>query len=621
MLKVFSYLRKRDWLLVLFSMVFIVVQVAFDLSLPDYMAQITTLVQTEGSQMSDILIEGAKMLTCALGSLVATIFTGFFIARISATLAWTLRRQIFYKTMSFSLEEMKSFSTASLITRSTNDITQVQLFIVMGLQAMIKSPITAIWAITKISNKAWQWTAVTAGAVIFLLIMLAVLITLAMPKFKRIQVLTDELNRVTREQLTGIRVVRAYNAEDFQDAKFESANRNLTRNNLFANNVMAFMSPGMMLIMSGLTLSIYWVGTYLIDAAGMVDKLGVFSDMVVFSSYAMQVVMAFMMLTVSFIMFPRASVAAHRINEVLGTQPKITDGQVGDTAGNLANAQASDETVDVADAQAVDTAISSISSTASAGYGEIEFRHVDFQYPDAKAPVLHDLTFTARSGETVAIIGATGSGKSSILNLIPRFYDATAGEILVDGLNVKDYKLAALRNKIGYVPQKATLFKGSVESNVAFGDNGKEAPSEEWIRKALDIAQATEFVEQMEGGLQAEIAQLGTNVSGGQKQRLSIARAVCRRPEIYLFDDSFSALDFKTDKLVRAALKEQTAGTTTLVVAQRVGTVLEADKIIVLDEGRIVGQGTHAELLGTCAIYREIAESQLTEEEIERARR
>lgn len=621
MLKVFSYLRKRDWLLVLFSMVFIVVQVAFDLSLPDYMAQITTLVQTEGSQMSDILIEGAKMLTCALGSLVATIFTGFFIARISATLAWTLRRQIFYKTMSFSLEEMKSFSTASLITRSTNDITQVQLFIVMGLQAMIKSPITAIWAITKISNKAWQWTAVTAGAVVFLLIMLAVLITLAMPKFKRIQVLTDDLNRVTREQLTGIRVVRAYNAEDFQDAKFESANRNLTRNNLFANNVMAFMSPGMMLIMSGLTLSIYWVGTYLIDAAGMVDKLGVFSDMVVFSSYAMQVVMAFMMLTVSFIMFPRASVAAHRINEVLGTQPKITDGQVGDTAGNLTNAQASDEIVDAADAQVADTAISSVSSTASSGHGEIEFRHVDFQYPDAKAPVLHDLTFTARSGETVAIIGATGSGKSSILNLIPRFYDATAGEILVDGLNVKDYKLAALRNKIGYVPQKATLFKGSVESNVAFGDNGKEALSEEWIRKALDIAQATEFVEQMEGGLQAEIAQLGTNVSGGQKQRLSIARAVCRRPEIYLFDDSFSALDFKTDKLVRAALKEQTAGTTTLVVAQRVGTVLEADKIIVLDEGRIVGQGTHAELLETCAIYREIAESQLTEEEIERARR
>lgn len=596
MLKMFHYLRRQDWLLVLLAVVFIIVQVAFDLTLPDYMAEITTLVQTEGSQMSDILAEGAKMLACAFGSLVATVCTGFFIARVSAALAWTLRRQIFYKTMAFSLEEMKSFSTASLITRSTNDITQVQMFIVMGLQAMIKSPITAVWAIVKISDKAWQWTLVTAVAVVFLLIMLSVLIGLAIPKFKRIQAMTDDLNRVTREHLTGIRVVRAYNAESFQDAKFETANASLTRNNLFANNVMAFMSPGMMLIMSGLTLAIYWVGAYLIDAAGMVDKLGVFSDMVVFSSYAMQVVMSFMMLTVSFVMFPRASVAAHRIGEVLGTKLRITDGTAGDTMEEAAG-------------------------KASSQRGEIEFRHVDFQYPDAKAPALHDLTFTVKSGETVAIIGSTGSGKSSILNLIPRFYDATAGEILVDGVNVKNYKLAALRNKIGYVPQKAILFKGSVESNVAFGDNGKEASSKEWIRKALDIAQASEFVEQMEGGLQAEIAQLGTNVSGGQKQRLSIARAVYRRPEIYLFDDSFSALDFKTDKLVRAALKEQTAGTTTLVVAQRVGTVLEADKIIVLDEGRIVGQGTHAELLKTCDIYREIAESQLTEEEIERARR
>lgn len=587
MLKIFKYLRKQEWMFVAFALVFIVVQVFFDLKLPDYMAEVTALVQTEGAALTDILTEGAKMLGCALGSLVATVFTGFFIARISASLSWTLRRHIFYKTMSFSMTEMQSFSTASLITRSTNDITQVQFFIVMGLQAIIKSPITAIWAVVKISDKAWQWSAVTAGAVVILLVMLTILISLAIPKFRRIQALTDDLNRVTREHLTGLRVVRAYNAEKFEEAKFEEANRNLTRNNLFANNVMAFMMPGMTLIMSGLTLAIYWVGTYLIDAAQMTDKVDVFSNMVVFSSYAIQVVMAFMMLTVSFVLFPRASVAARRINEVLETEPTIKDGQVDDS-----------ELFE---------------------QGEIEFRHVSFTYPNAKEPVLYDISFTASCGQTVALIGATGSGKSSILNLIPRFYDATEGEILVNGVNVKDYKLASLRNKIGYVPQKSVLFKGTVATNVAFGENGKSEPDADWLQESLEIAQASEFVEQMEGGIDAEIVQMGTNVSGGQKQRLSIARAICRRPEIYLFDDSFSALDFKTDKLVRTALRKETAGTTTLVVGQRIGTVMDADKIIVLDEGRIVGQGTHTQLLQTCQVYQEIAQSQLTEEELANA--
>ena len=587
MLKMFRYLRNRDWLYALVSLVFIIIQVFLDLKMPDYMSEITTLVQTGDSQMSDILTVGSYMLLCALGSLVAAFIVGYFVAKIAAGLAMTLRENVHGKTMSFSMEELGKFSIPSLITRSTNDITQVQMFVAMGLQFMIKAPIQASWAIVKISGKSWQWTLTTSIAVAILLLMLSIIIALTTPKFKKIQKFTDRINGLARENLTGIRVIRAYNAESYQETKFEDANNELTKTNVFAHGVMAIQQPGMGLIQYGLTLAIFWVGAYLIDAATMADKPALLSDMVAFSTYVLQVFMAIMMLTMTFIAMPRASVSAKRINEVLETEETILDGTM--------------ETFDPAYA------------------GEVEFRSVSFRYPNTEQPVLHDISFAVKKGETVAFIGSTGSGKSTLVNLVPRFYDATEGEVLVNGVNVKDFRQEALRDRLAYVPQKSVLFSGTVASNVAFGIEDGMRPSENDIVDAVHVAQASDFVEQMPGNYQARIAQGGTNVSGGQKQRLSIARAVYRRPDIFIFDDSFSALDYKTDREIRSALRKQTKGATSLIVAQRIGTIMDADKIIVLDEGKIVSSGTHQELLKSCEVYREIAESQLSKEEIEDA--
>lgn len=585
MLKIFRYFKKEDWIVVLLSVLFVGGQVGLDLRLPDYMSEITRLVQTEGSQMSDIFLAGGKMLLCALGSVGLAVIVGFFASRLAAVFSKRLRHAIFEKVEAFSMEEINGFSTDSLITRSTNDITQVQMLIAMGLQVMIKAPIMAVWAISKISSKSWQWTASTAGAVGFLLVLILIIMVFAMPRFRKIQTLTDNLNRVTRENLTGIRVVRAYNAEEYQEAKFQKANNDLTSNNLFANRVMAIMMPGMNIIMNGLTLAIYWIGAHLIEQAQMMDRVNLFSDMVVFSSYAMQVVMSFIMMTMIFIMLPRASVSAKRINEVLETEPKILDG----THENGLPGQK----------------------------GEVEFRHVSFKYPDAADYVLEDITFKAHKGETIAFIGSTGSGKSTLINLISRFFDATEGEVLVDGRNVREYTMDALHNKLGYVSQKAVMFSGTVESNVAYGDNGNDGFSEKEVQKAVEIAQGKEFVEHLEDQYQGAVAQGGANLSGGQKQRLAIARAICRKPEIYIFDDSFSALDYRTDKVLRAALNEETSDTTSFIVAQRIGTIKNADKIIVLDEGKAVGIGTHEELLKNCEVYQQIALSQLSKEELE----
>lgn len=584
MVRIFKYLKPEEWLMAGISLIFIVAQVWLDLKLPDYMAEITKLTQTPNSAISDIWLNGGYMLLCALGSLAAAVVVGFFAAKIAASFSQRLRSLLFNKVESFSMEEINRFSTSSLITRSTNDITQIQMLVVMGLQLVIKAPITAVWAITKISGKGFEWTMVTGVAVLIMIIMVTFLLIVALPKFKKMQTLTDNITRVTRENLTGLRVVRAYNAENYQEEKFETANEELTSTQMFTNRAMAVMMPVMTVLMSGLSLAIYWIGAYLIDAAGALDKLGLFSNMVVFSSYAMQVIMSFMMLVMIFIMLPRASVSAKRINEVLDTEPRILDGTKTEGQPGLR--------------------------------GEVVFKSVSFQYPDAAEPVLEDISFTASPGETVAFIGSTGSGKSTLVNLALRFFDATQGEILIDGVNVQEYKLEALFNKIGYVPQKAVLFKGTVESNVAYGDNGGEGYPLDEVKKAVQIAQGADFVEKMDGQYQAAIAQGGANVSGGQKQRLAIARAVCRKPEIYIFDDSFSALDYKTDRVLRSVLKQETAGVTSLIVAQRIGTIMDADQIIVLDEGKIVGKGTHKDLLRDCTVYREIAMSQLSEEEL-----
>ena len=589
MLKILKYLTKKDWSLVLFSFVFIIGQVYLDLKLPDYMSEITRLVQTPNSQMSDILKAGGYMLLCALGSLVAAFIVGFFVARIAANLSWTLRSNVYDKIEGFSLAEINKFSTASLITRSTNDITQVQNIVAMGLQLLIKAPITSVWAISKMLGKGSEWTVATGIAILALLMLISIIMVFAMPRFKKIQKLTDRINLVTRENLTGIRVVRAYNAEKYQSDKFEDVNTDVMKNNLFINRVMGIMQPGMMLVMNGLTLAIYWIGATLINNANMMDKMNLFSNMIVFSSYAMQVLMSFLMLSMIFVMMPRASVSAKRILEVLETKESIVDGH-----GNIK-----------------ETSIT----------GEIEFKNVSFKYPDAEASeyILQDISFTAKKGETVAIIGSTGSGKTSLINLIPRFYDVTEGEVLVNGVNVKEYKQKDLNNILGYVQQKAALFTGNISSNVAFGDNGKGDYSEEDIINAVGIAQGAEFVEKMPDTYKAAISQGGKNVSGGQKQRLSIARAICRKPQIYIFDDSFSALDYKTDRKLRSVLKKETTDATNLIVAQRIGTIIDADKIIVLDEGQIVGMGTHKELLQNCKVYQEIAYSQLSKEELESA--
>ena len=586
MLRILRALKVREWIYAVISVGFIVLQVWLDLSLPDYMEKITALAVSGASAGSgEIWKNGALMLACALGSAAGSVVVGFFASRIAAALSFRLRSKVFDKVESFSMEEINRFSTASLITRTTNDVTQVQMVVAMGSQVMIKAPILAVWAIVKILGRNWQWSVTTAVAVFIMVVMLMFIQIAVFPKFRKVQKLTDNLNSVTRENLTGVRVVRAYNAEEYQEKKFERANEDLTRTQLFTSRAMAIMNPVMTMIMSGLTLAIYWIGAYLIDALpGAAERVTLFGQMAAFSGYALQVVMAFMMLTMIFIILPRALVSVRRINEVLQTETSIRDGALE-------------------------------CSPEGSPVGTVEFRNVSFRYPDASEYVLHDISFKAERGQTVAFIGSTGSGKSTAINLVPRFYDATEGEILVDGVNVKDYTLRALHDKIGYVPQRAVMFSGTVESNVAYGEKDGLDFTAEKVKNAVRIAQG-EFVEKMDGQYGAHIAQGGTNVSGGQKQRLAIARAVCREPEIYIFDDSFSALDYKTDKLLRTALKRETGGATSLIVAQRIGTIRDADLIIVLDEGKVVGKGTHEELLASCEVYKEIALSQLSEEEI-----
>ncbi|MGN0352573.1 MAG: ABC transporter ATP-binding protein [Roseburia sp.] len=584
MLKIFKNYTKKDLALVILAIAFIVISVWMELTIPEYMSEITMLVQTPGSKMSDILAAGGKMLLYAMGSLVATVVTSICAAKLATGLGATLRGRLFHKVQSFSMEEIGHFSTASLITRTTNDVMQVLMLIVMGLQMLIKAPVMAVCAICKITGKAWEWTFSTGAAVVILLCVVSVCVFLVIPKFKKMQKLTDDMNRVTRENLTGLSVVRAYNAEDYQEKKFEKVNHELTSTNLFTQRTLSFMMPSIQLVMSGLSLAIYWLGALLINEAGMKEKLTLFSDMMVFSQYAIQVVMSFMMLVMIFMILPRAVVAANRINEVLDTKVSICDGEV--TEGKKGKT------------------------------GEVEFKNVSFRYPDAEEYVLHNISFTAQKGETVAIIGSTGCGKSTVINLIPRFYDVTEGEVLVDGVDVREFKQKSLRNKIGYVSQKATMFKGSISSNVAYGDNGKKAPDREAIKNAVSTAQAAEFVEKMEDTYDGYVAQGGSNLSGGQKQRISIARAIARNPEILIFDDSFSALDYKTDRIIRKALNEKCKDATRIIVAQRIGTIRDADKIIVLDEGRIAGMGKHDELMQTCEVYQQIALSQLSKEEL-----
>ena len=585
MIKLLRNLTKKELITIAFCFVLIFGQVWLELKMPDYMSEITVLVQTEGSQMSDIVRNGAYMLLCALGSLVDSIIVGYIISNTSATFSMQIRKKLFDKVENLAINEIKNFSTSSLITRTTNDITQIQMFIAMGLQLMIKAPITAVWAITKILNKNWQWSALTAAGVAILLGVIAILMVIVMPRFKIVQKLIDKINGVTRENLTGIRVVRAFNAEQFQENKFEEVNGKLTRQQLFNQKVFSILSPTMYLVMYFLPLGIYFIGANLIKDALMVDKLLIFGDMVVFSSYAMQVIMSFLMLAMIFMMLPRAQVSSNRINEVLDTDITVKDGKV--------------------------------DKDITKEKGTVEFKNVSFKYPDGDEYVIKDISFKANKGDTVAFIGSTGSGKSTLINLIPRFYDVTEGEILVDGVNVKDYTQEFLHNKIGYVSQKAVIFSDTVSNNVSYGDNGKPKASEEEIKKAIEVAQGKDFVEKMENGYETLMAEGGTNVSGGQKQRLSIARAIARNPEIYIFDDSFSALDYKTDSVLRKELKKYTKDATTLIVAQRIGTIMHADKILVLDDGKCVGQGSHKELLQSCDVYKQIALSQLSKEELE----
>ena len=587
MLRILKHLRWKEWLLVASCVVLIVGQVQLDLALPDYMSEITRLVQTEGSQMSDILLAGGKMLLCALGSMLLTVCTTFFTAQIASRFSARLRGEMYRKVVGFSNEEINRFSTASLITRTTNDISQLQMFFSFGMQSLTKAPIMAFIAVGKISTKSWEWSLLTGGVIAFVCVLLVFIMLYAVPRMKKMQTLTDNLNRITRENLTGLQVVRAYNAENYQEGKFAKANEEMTRNSQQANIAMSVMNPGMNLAMNGLTLGIYWIGAALISAiavtspAAMMERIGLFSDMVVFMQYAMQVIMAFLMLVMIFVMLPRVTVSAGRVNEVLDTKARIVDGK--ETQGKPGMK------------------------------GEIEFRDVSFRYPDADGDTIHHISFTAHHGQTVALIGATGCGKSSIINLIPRLYDATSGQVLVDGVDVRDYTQDALRSKIGFVPQKAFLFSGTVSSNVGYGEDNASGAA---IRKAVAIAQAAEFVESPEVGYSGTVAQGGSNFSGGQKQRLSIARAVARDPEILVFDDSFSALDYKTDHALRQALREQTSGTTNIIVAQRIGTIRDADCILVIEDGAIVGKGTHRELMESCKVYQEIAYSQLSKEEL-----
>ena len=585
LLKLFRYLRAKEWLFSLFSLVFVGVQVVLDLMIPDYMSEITTLIETPGSAIGDVWSAGGMMLLCALGSLVSSVAVCFFASRIAANFSRRLRREMFYKVESFTLEEINALSTASLITRSTNDVSQVQMLVVLSLQVIVKAPLMAVWAIMKIAGKAWQWSLATGIAVVLLVAILSIAIVRTFPRFKRIQWLQDSLNQAARENLTGIRVVRAYNAEEYQEKKFEKVNTELLENSLFANRTMTLLSPFMGLVMNCLNMSIYWIGAVLITAVvgngaeAVAMRVDIFADMIVFMSYAMQVIMSFIMIVMVVIIMPRALEAAKRISEVLATQPKVVNGSY--------------------------TGSGDVSGT-------VEFKNVSFTYPGGSGSVLSNVSFKANRGETVAFIGSTGSGKTTLMNLIPRFYDATEGEVLVDGVNVRDYELETLYAKIGYVSQKAVMFTGTIEDNVAFGSNADKNRLDE----ALNISHSAGFVSELEDGTQAHMARGGTNFSGGQKQRLSIARALCRDAEILIFDDTFSALDFKTDRELRDALRERTAGQTKLIVAQRIGTIMAADRIVVLDEGRVVGMGTHRELLSSCEVYRQIALSQLSEEEL-----
>lgn len=620
MFRIMKYLSKAEIGQMLIALVSIVGQIWFDLELPDYMSDITTLVETPGSAMADIWVAGGKMLLVSLGSVACAIITGYIAARVASSFGQRLRSLEFRKVESFGPAEMSKFSTASLITRSTNDITQIQMFITMGLQLIVKSPIMAVWAVCKIAGEGFEWTVATAIAVVILLVAVVILMAMVMPKFKAMQRLTDNINLVARENLTGLRVVRAYNAEDYQESKFTKANKDLTDTQLFTNRTMAIMMPLMNTVMNGLMLAVYWIGAYLIEAAELTDKLTVFSNMVVFSSYSVQVIMSFLLMSMVFVLWPRADVSAQRVMEVLNTEPIVKNG-----------------TKRAAD----------IAKTGQTG--TVEFKNVSFTYPDSREAMLQDINFKAEKGQTVAFIGSTGSGKSSLINLVPRFYDVSAGQVLVDGVDVRDYDMVALRNKIGYVPQRSVLFKGTVAGNISYGDKPGENDAVELadtstsagrkrealqlatdaandgkltdeqmsrVKAAADVAQASEFVNRMDGGFDSPIAQGGSNVSGGQKQRLSIARAVYRHPEILIFDDSFSALDFKTDRAVRDALAKEAKDSTKLIVAQRIGTIMNADRIVVLDEGKVVGQGTHKELLENCEVYRQIAESQLSESEL-----
>lgn len=585
--KLFKNFSKKDLFFIVICFVLIFGQVWLDLKLPDYMSEITVLIQTEGSKMSEILEQGGMMLLCALGSLLSAIVVGYFATNLSSSFSKTIRKKIFDKVQDFSTAEIKKFQTSSLITRTTNDVTQIEMFISMGLQVMIKAPIMAVFAICKIVGKSMEWSALIGGCVVLLLSTVIILMIIVLPRFEKVQKLIDKTNGVIRENLTGIRVVRAFNAEKFQENRFEEVNEDLTKMQLFNQRCFSILGPMMNIVMHGLTLGIYFIGAYLIEAALMVDKITLFSNMVVFTSYGMQVIMSFLMLAMIFMMWPRAKISAGRINEVLDEEVSIKSGEKDD---------------------------SYIEEK-----GTIEFKNVSFKYPDADEYLLRDISFTVNKGETIAFIGSTGSGKSSLINLVPRFYDATEGEILVDGINVKDYRLDVLRNRIGYVPQKAFMFTSSIIDNVAYGDNGKEKASLDKVKEAIEVAQGTDFVTKMDKQYESMIARGGTNVSGGQKQRLSIARAIARDPEIYIFDDSFSALDFKTDAVLRKALKKYTKDATSMIVAQRIGTIINADKIVVLDKGKCVGIGTHKELLKNCEVYKEIALSQLSKEELDNA--
>lgn len=587
MIKIFKQFNKKDWALVFAVAILIVFQVWLDLKLPDYMSEITRILQSEGYIIKDILVQGGYMLLCAFGSLGSAVIVGYITSFISADFSMNLRRRIFKKVEDFGMPEIKKFETSSLITRTTNDVTQLEMLVAMGMQLIIKAPVMCIWAITKIINKNIEWSLLVLAGVALLLVTIGILLKIVYPRFEKVQKLIDGVNGVTRESVTGIRVVRAFNAEEYQENRFDKVNNDLTNMQLFNQKCFAILDPVMNIVMHFLTLGIYFIGAYLIDAAHMVDKITLFSNMVVFSSYGMQVIMSFLMLAMIFMILPRASVSAKRINEVLDEELSLKDGTLD---GN--------EALEV---------------------GTVEFKNVSFKYPDASEYVLKDISFKVNKGETVAFIGSTGSGKSTLINLIPRFYDATEGEVLIDGINIRDYKLKELHNKIGYVPQKAVMFMGSVKSNVGYGSVNGTKPTLGKIKEAIDVAQASSFIKEMDGEYEAHIAQGGTNVSGGQKQRLSIARAIARDPEIYIFDDSFSALDFKTDATLRRALKEYTKDATSIIVAQRIGTIINADKIVVLNEGECVGIGTHKELLKSCKVYQEIALSQLSKEELENA--